>query len=45
MAYTINTGLLTALCVIAGLICGISAPHTQLGFFFQFILPESASYH
>jgi hypothetical protein len=40
MTYTINTGLLTALDVMAGLICVLVAPRTQIGNFFMLILPD-----
>jgi hypothetical protein len=43
ITYTINSGVLTALCVLGGLAASVAAKGTQFELFFLLILPERAS--
>jgi hypothetical protein len=43
ITYTINSGVLTALCVFGGLVSSLVAKDTQFELFFLLILPERAS--
>jgi hypothetical protein len=43
ISYTLNAGVLTAVCVVAGLVASITAKDTQFELFFLLILPERTS--